>query len=94
MTKIPRVGDHLGWAEYWGDAALRSIENALARPRSDKLVDLDVNTVNYALDLQHVKRCVRLAWYHACRVKNYQYWDPFWTTTAIVDHLTRPKNGC
>lgn len=63
ITPVP--GDHQGWAVYWGAQALASYGRCLDTPRPTTQVDFD---------LEHLVRSTRMAFYHASRLMNYQYW--------------------
>lgn len=62
---MPKSGDDRAWAQFWGDQAINSILRYEVRGDPH--------------DLEHVKRAARLAWWHACRVRGYKYWDVMWT---------------
>lgn len=62
----PAPTSDVGWAQHWGDEAVRSIRAAIAHPAYTTVEDLDLN---YAI------RAAVLAWWHACKAKDYRYWD-------------------
>ena len=66
---IPAAGDHKAWAAYWGEQAISAMNTVLH----------ETNLSIAACALEHTKRAGRMAWYHACRLKGYKYWDTFWT---------------
>jgi hypothetical protein len=69
---VPAPGDHRAWAAWWGDQAVAAVGRAQL---SGEFTDLDV---------KHAVRAARLAWYHACTVKQYRYWDESWTAKLLV----------
>ena len=57
-----KSSDHLGWAEHWGESALRALDAYLA-------------PTGAALHLENAVRYARQAWFRAATAKKYRYWE-------------------
>ena len=69
----PESGNHRGWAEFWGAQCLQAIDGVLRRDHEH------LNTL-------HAVRSAKMAWFHACKAKDYRYWDWRWRDEQVEAH--------
>ena len=70
-SNVPVSGDHRGWSAYWGKQCLNAIESA----KVQTLLEInDECQAGIQVAIEHAVRSARLAFWHAARVKRYEYW--------------------